>query len=354
MKRIVVATGGTGGHIYPALALARALKAQGHEVMVAGAIQKVEEQLSKEGFIFTVINATGLNKRTPNGIFNFVCTMLGAVNQAKGVLKKFKPDVVIGFGGYGSFAVVWAAHRRGIPTMIHEQNVVPGKANRLLGKVVRRVAITFEKSSSYFPSGKTVWTGCPSNTSSPTVSRQEWLMSMGLNDQLPVVLITGGSQGSQALNAIVINAVELLAAKRQVQFVHMAGNTQSAQFMQWYYDRHLPAKAVSFISPIESAYAACDVVVARSGAATVCELAHFQKKAILIPYPYAGGHQAYNANVLKEAAGAHVLPQAKATSQGLADLIEQVLDGPLPQQENIRRYFPQQPVELLMQAVLNI
>src|SRR5476649_2456584 len=197
--KILIATGGTGGHIFPAIETAKALRVRGHQVSFAGVLGTSEEKIKALDFPVFSISAQGLNDRSFSRWLEFSKIMTQAIFRSFGVVRKCAPDKIIGFGSYGSFPVVMAGSLMRCPVLIHEQNVIPGKANALLSKVVKKVAISFEGSRKYLDPSKVVWTGCPCHHSA-VPSRSEGLIAFGLEENKKTVLLIGGSQGSQRLN----------------------------------------------------------------------------------------------------------------------------------------------------------
>ncbi len=324
--KILVATGGTGGHMFPALRTALALKARGHEVVFAGALAALEAKIKDEGFVCHRVDAAGLSARTPWGLAAWMTATAKAFGRARQIIRDIRPDKVLGFGGYGSFPVAAAAWAEQIPLMIHEQNVVPGKANRVMALMAKRIAVTFAVSERYFSASKTVRTGCPCHQSAPFVSKEALRLKFGL-DPDPVILILGGSQGSRRLNALVFEMLTLMGTK--VQAIHMTGAHDHPVYVTKYRKAGLRVKACAFLSPIEEAYVAADMVIARAGAATVCELAAFALPSILVPYPFAGGHQKYNAAVLSDVGAAVLLEEKNCTPELLKQTVENMLAQPM-------------------------
>lgn len=320
--RIVIATGGTGGHIFPALQTAAVLKQRGHEVFFIGSLGLGEDKVRREGFDATVINAQGLTSRSIVGICRFAFSMLRATVRSLRTLRRIRPVKVVGFGGYGSFAVVLAARLLNIPTMIHEQNVVPGKANRLLARWVRRVAVSFPETQEHLGTAKTVWTGCPCHQQTPAQTRQDLLSKLALDPACRTILVLGGSQGSQKLNEVFFDVMSVWGKQNGFQALHMTGKKEYGLYSKKYHDAGLPVKVFEFIHPIEEAYAAADLVIARSGAATVCEVGFFAIPTIFVPYPLADGHQRYNAEVLAKRGAASIIDQKDLTVQVLIDALK--------------------------------
>ncbi len=318
--RIVVATGGTGGHIFPALQTACVLRDHGHKIIFIGSLGLGEEKVKAQGFQARVISARGLTDRSLIGVLTFGFSMLQAIAQSMQALKQEKPDKVIGFGGYGSFAIVLAAQFLNIPTMIHEQNVIPGKANRFLAGLVKKVAISFSETRNYLNPKKTIWTGCPCHQGQPLESREVLLKKFSLDPARKTILVLGGSQGSQRLNEVFF---EMMSSYKEqgLQAIHMTGKKEYSLYVDKYRNFSLPVKVFEFISPIEEAYAISDVVIARAGAATVSELGFFAIPSIFVPYPLADGHQKHNAQVLCELGLAQMVEQKDLTKDSLKNAL---------------------------------
>lgn len=347
--KVIVATGGTGGHIFPALETAAVLRQRGHEVMVAGVLGPSEEKINSLGFATLPVQAKGLTNRSLLGLWKFSTLMCTAVVQALQNLKQTQPDKVIGFGGYGSFAFVLAARLLNIPVMIHEQNVIPGKANRLLAWLVPKVAISFTKTQNYLNPKKVVFTGCPCHCHRPLESKESLLKKFSLASDRPTILLLGGSQGSQKLNEVFF---EMLSNWQPppVQAIHMTGAKDYSEYVAKYHKSSLPVKVFEFIRPIEEAYAISDLVIARAGAATVSELGFFAIPSILVPYPLARGHQKYNAEVLADAGLAQIIEQKNLTSQSLKDTVRHLLTSGQQRQP----IFNNDPAQALAVAVENL
>jgi UDP-N-acetylglucosamine--N-acetylmuramyl-(pentapeptide) pyrophosphoryl-undecaprenol N-acetylglucosamine transferase len=324
--RIVIATGGTGGHIFPALETACVLKDRGHEVFFIGALGLGEGKVKAKGFPVYLITPKGLTNRSLGGLYQFGSFMIEAVIQSKGALQQIQPDKVIGFGGYSSFAAVSAAQFLNIPTMIHEQNVVPGKANRLLTKFVKKVAISFAETKAHIKAKNIVWTGCPCHQSPSKEPKETLYQKFGLDPSKKTILVLGGSQGSQKINEVFFHSISsLIQQGASLQAIHMTGKSEYVVYQQKYQEAALSVKVFEFISPIEEAYSLSDVVVARAGAACVFELGAFAIPSVLIPYPLADGHQKYNAQVLERLGLAKIIEQKDLTSLSLKEAIQGLL-----------------------------
>jgi UDP-N-acetylglucosamine--N-acetylmuramyl-(pentapeptide) pyrophosphoryl-undecaprenol N-acetylglucosamine transferase len=355
--RIVIATGGTGGHIFPALQTANVLKARGHDLFFVGSLGLGEEKVKAQGFFAIPIRARGLTGKTPVVLFKFISSMIYGFGRSMGALKQINPDKVIGFGGYGSFAVVLAARVLNIPTMIHEQNVVPGKANRLLAKIVKRIALSFPATSRYLNVQKTIWTGCPCHQVKPLVDRESLYQKFSLDPKHKTILVIGGSQGSHRLNKVFFEMISSLAKEQNIQAIHMTGKREYSLYKEKYQNSSLPVTLLEFISPIEEAYAISDVAIARAGAATVSELGSFAIPTVFVPYPLADGHQKYNAEVLSALGLAKIIEEKDLTSDQLKMSLKILLSSSLDRvawQEKTRPLFKESPAEELASAVENL
>lgn len=298
--KIVIATGGTGGHLLPALRVAKELRQRGFAIHFIGSFRRGMAQIENEGFTCDNLNHQGLDfsnwwKMLRGGFSIFI-----AIFKAIGKLFKEKPDVVFGFGGYGAFPIVFAANILRYPTVIHEQNVIPGRANALLSKFVKKVAISFQESSAYFDKSKTVLTGCPCHAPNKSLDRQLLLQDFNLDDNRLTILIVGGSQGSQKINEYFLETAKQLSLIINFQVIHIAGLQDRQRLSLEYARLGLPFVVLDYFNQMEKLYSSADIVIARAGASTISEIINFELNAILIPYPFAGGHQKANANVLSE------------------------------------------------------
>ena len=324
--KIILATGGTGGHIFPAIETAQVLKENGHEVFFIGSLGAAEEKIKQKGFRTANLNAKGFNCASPKSVFDFVFYLGKSLKEAGRLLKEIEPAVICGFGSYASFAVVSVGKLRGKKTMIHEQNVLPGKANRVLANFVDKVAVSFNESRKFFQPVKTVLTGCPCHTKRPSLSRGEILRRFSLEENRKTLLILGGSQGSHRINMAILEVLEVLKKRFPLQVIHLSGQSDYAELQDRYKALDIPHSLFAFFEDMEMAYSIADCVVARAGAATVSEILAFGVPAVLIPYPYAGGHQRENAAVLVNLNLADMIEEKDLTSAKLAEAVIQALD----------------------------
>src|SRR5438034_7436256 len=320
--RVVIAGGGTGGHLYPGIAVARELlvRQPGAQISFAGTAKGIEARVvPREGFALDVIRSGGLKgKSIVDRARGAWLLPLGLADSWR-IVSARPPDLVIGVGGYSSGPVVFVAALRRVPTMLLEQNAVPGLTNRLLARVVRSAAVTFESTQQFFGSRAFV-SGNP--------VRPEFLASVGPrpepapDDRAPVtqVLVFGGSQGAHAINVAMVAAAALLAASSpRLRLVHQTGERDVDMVRDAYRRARLEAEVEPFLYDMGPQLARADVVVCRAGATTLAEITAAGKAAILIPLPTAtDDHQRKNAEALSAAGGAEVLLQQDATGAVLA------------------------------------
>jgi len=325
VERIVIAGGGTGGHLYPGIAIAEELqqRRRGAEVVFAGSGAPLEREiLGPLGFRHVAIRSGGLVGKSPVKVLRGAFRALGGFLQAVRMLMTMKPRVVIGVGGYASGPVVMAGAALRIPTLIHEQNWYPGLTNRLLAPWVRKVAVSFEESRHYL-GGRGEVTGNPIRASFKGARRKA-------RGELFFVLIFGGSQGARALNSAVLDALPYLEPQRlSFRVLHGTGGADLARVMAAYAGRGFDATIVPYITSIREAYEQADLVIARAGASTVSEIAACGKASILVPLPTAAhDHQRYNARKFAEAGAAILLEETALGGQALASAILALRDDP--------------------------
>lgn len=324
--RIVIATGGTGGHLFPAIQLAKELADHRHEIFFLGSFGACIEQLIGTGFRFENLYAKGLKLGSVGGFLNSSFLMTKAIFRSLKFLNEFKPHAVIGFGGYGAFPVVFSAILLRIPSMIHEQNVIPGRANKLLAKMVKKVAISFEDSRKFFNREDIVLTGYPLNIKDSHLSQSEIYHEFKLKEGVKTIFVFGGSQGSHAINTVFLKTVSRLKNEGLLfQVIHACGEKDYLWLKDEYVKLNISYFLSPFINQMAEAYKIVDLVVARSGAGTVTELGLFKVPSILIPYPYAGGHQKENALVLVNAGLARMIEEAALDEMILGEQIKQLL-----------------------------
>lgn len=335
---VIIATGGSGGHVIPALKVARELQKRKCAVRFAGAFNVWKERIAKAGFPFDELELRGINFTRPLELPRIFWLYAKGTFVASNLLKKSKTDAVVGFGGYGSFPFVLAAVISRCPTLIHEQNVLPGKANAVLSRLVKRIAVSFPQSRRYFPAAKVVLTGCPSHAPIAEMDKAQLLKGFGLEAGRKTILVLGGSQGSRRLNEVSVQAVLELRSRVPLQVIHLCGQDGYPALKEQYARLGIPFALFAFFEAMERVYPAADLVIGRAGAVSVTELIRFRKPSILIPYPHAGGHQRKNAEVLAQAGVGEFTEQKNFTAVWLTASIERMLAQP-PSPQAWERHF---------------
>ncbi|HEY4284282.1 MAG TPA: undecaprenyldiphospho-muramoylpentapeptide beta-N-acetylglucosaminyltransferase [Chthoniobacterales bacterium] len=295
----VIACGGTGGHLFPGVAVAEALRDRGHEVMLFVSEKEIDVLAlsGREQFRFEKLPTVGLPSLYSPAILGFVRRFSQSLALCRAIYSKFQPHVVLGMGGFTSTAPVIAGRMRGIATFIHESNAIPGKANRMTARFVRAVLLGFKECAPFFPKARTEITGTPIRTDLVRMDCALARQKLGLRDGVATALVMGGSQGATGINQAMIKALPFLH-ERPVQVIHLAGKRDDRVVAESYQRENIPAFVAAFHHRMEEVYSAADFVIARSGAASLAEISAFGLPAILIPYPYAADdHQTRNAEI---------------------------------------------------------
>ena len=352
--KIMLATGGSGGHIFPALYVAAELKREGHIVYFAGSFGFLKERIEKAGYPCWVVPAQGARIENLKSALQSIFSMLKSTYCALKTLKANRPEAVAGFGGYGAFPVVMAAVILRIPVIIHEQNVIPGRANRLLAGLVNKIAVSFSQSLSCFPARKTVCCGCPCLLPQIVGDRPRLKRELGLREEPLMILVLGGSQGSRFINEAFTNSLELLRGVLDFQVFHICGQQDTAVLADIYQKAAVHCRVVSFWDDMSLVYQAADLAVSRAGAVTISELAAFGLPAVLIPYPYAGGHQQANAEILASAGTASILPQADLTGPALQSAILSLLARVPKRNEMTEKVFRPDAARLFAEEIIKL
>lgn len=318
---IVIAGGGTGGHLFPGLALADELRGRGATVTFVGTSRGLEAKaVPAAGYALELIDVAGLKGKGLGGLVRSLLRLPLALLQSLRLLRRLRPRAVVGVGGYASGPVVLLAALLRIPTVVLEQNSVPGFTNKLLGRVVRSVVVAFPGAGRFFPAGKLHALGNPIRKT--VLELQPAASDIGQSTTSARVLVLGGSQGAHAVNELVAAALAVWAGQpggkeqlgERLRLRHQTGASDRDAIEQRYRDLGLgPELAVveAFISDMGQAYASCDLMVGRAGATTLAELTAIGRPAILIPFPQAADdHQTENARWLAAEGAAELLPQA--------------------------------------------
>jgi UDP-N-acetylglucosamine--N-acetylmuramyl-(pentapeptide) pyrophosphoryl-undecaprenol N-acetylglucosamine transferase len=319
----IVSGGGTGGHIFPAVAIANAIRKREPEakILFVGANGKMEmEKVPAAGYEIVGLNITGIKRSLSLSNLMVPIKLWKALRKAAGILKSFKPDAVIGVGGYASGAVLYAATEKKIPTLIQEQNSFPGITNRILSKRVNKICVAYDGMEKFFPAQKIVITGNPvrSEMLKPNTNREEAFRFFDLDESKFTVLVIGGSLGARSINEAMINHVKKLT-ENGIQVIWQTGKGNAANAQLAAKEAGIEnVKVHEFIQKMDLAYACADLVVSRAGAIAVSELCLVKKPSILIPFPFAAeDHQTSNAKALSEK-GAAILIRDDQAKEKLA------------------------------------
>jgi UDP-N-acetylglucosamine--N-acetylmuramyl-(pentapeptide) pyrophosphoryl-undecaprenol N-acetylglucosamine transferase len=325
--RVLIAGGGTGGHLYPGIAVAEAITAAGGEAIFVGTERGLETKLVPQaGFRLELVRVSGLKRMGLAGTLRGLRRLPGAFFESRRILRRLRPDVVLGVGGYASGPLVLTAALTGYPTAVQEQNSVPGLTNRILGRFARRVFVAFEEASGAFARRKVRLTGNPVRRA--LVERAAQFAGRDA-ERARSILILGGSQGSHAVNELAAGMVRVLDARgRLPPIVHQTGPDEHERMQVHYaafgYGERVQVRA--FIYDMPAALDDTKLVVARAGALTLAELAIMRRPAILIPLPTAADdHQTLNAYAFQRAGAAVLLTQAEASATRLGDLVDEIL-----------------------------
>ncbi|OLS42015.1 undecaprenyldiphospho-muramoylpentapeptide beta-N-acetylglucosaminyltransferase [Bacillus sp. MRMR6] len=328
--RIVVSGGGTGGHIYPALALIREIQKQSAdtEFLYIGTLNGLESTIvPREKIPFKSIYITGFQRKLSFENIKTVYRFFKGVRDSKKILKEFGPDIVIGTGGYVCGPVVYAAAKLGIPTIIHEQNSVPGLTNKFLSRYVNKIAVCFDEAKDYFPADKIVFTGNPRASEVMGQDGIRGRLSAGLSTTKPVVLIFGGSRGARPINDAVVKSLSELGEK-PYQVLYITGDVHFEAVKNEVELVGNPKNVVikPFIHNMPEVLAGVDLVVSRAGATTLAEITSLGIPSILVPSPYVtNNHQEKNAKSLSNHGAATLLLEKELNSKSLVQHIDRIL-----------------------------
>jgi UDP-N-acetylglucosamine--N-acetylmuramyl-(pentapeptide) pyrophosphoryl-undecaprenol N-acetylglucosamine transferase len=335
--RVVITGGGTGGHIYPALAVARGIKDRHRqaELLYIGTESGLESDLVPKACIsFSAITAVGLKRKMSLHNLTVPWKVTGGMLRAAKLLRDFSPRVVVGTGGYVCGPVVLAATLLKIPTLIHEQNAFPGITNRILSRFADCVAVTFSESFKYFPKrAKLKLTGLPVRTEILAVDREKARASLKLSPEIKFLLSFGGSQGARSINQAVPVLMSNFSNDPGVHILHITGPRGYDEFSEANksicMDNHGNITAVPYLYNMPEALAAADLVICRAGAATLAELTARGLPGILIPYPYASeNHQEHNARALVKRDAAEMILDRELSGEALYEKVKELLANP--------------------------
>jgi UDP-N-acetylglucosamine--N-acetylmuramyl-(pentapeptide) pyrophosphoryl-undecaprenol N-acetylglucosamine transferase len=321
-RRVLIAAGGTGGHFYPGLVAALELRTRGWEpLLIVKKNDPAKERLEQAGLAFLEVDLVGMPRKIP-GLISFAAKLFGSLRMLSRVARDFKPELVLGMGGYLTFPVAYAAWRRGIPIALHESNAVLGlanKASRTLGGTI------FWGLPPVNGNGDIKIVGTPIRPAlyahkDQAKSREKF----GLDPTKKTILVFGGSQGAKTINEVMPKALKTAGVDAQV--LHLAGKGNSAATINGYADAGVRATVLDYLDDMAAAYAAADIIVSRAGASTLAELAAQGKMSVLVPYPHAAAnHQDANARVFERAGTARRIPEAQLSNDlgpALGDMLK--------------------------------
>jgi UDP-N-acetylglucosamine--N-acetylmuramyl-(pentapeptide) pyrophosphoryl-undecaprenol N-acetylglucosamine transferase len=334
--KLVIAGGGTGGHLFPGVAIAEELRAREvhAQITFVGTARGIEARvLPGLGWSLELIEVSGLKTVGLAGAIKGLFRLPRAWWQARALLKRLKPDAVIGVGGYASGPVVLAAKLRGIPTAICEQNSIPGLTNKILGRLARRVFLSFEGSKKFFKAKKVVMAGNPVRRDLLARLSAPGARAPSVDNRVHV-LVSGGSLGAVAVNELAAQALIALSKDHRLEITHQTGEKDLEVTQARYRDAGVDADCRAFIVDMATTYLAADLVIGRAGATTVAELAIAGKPAVFIPYPFAAdNHQELNAQEMADAGAALVFRQSELTADKLVTALRPLLDDPAKRTE---------------------
>ncbi len=352
----VIACGGTGGHLFPGLAVAEVLRARGHEVLLFVSEKEIDA-LALSGhaeFRFERLPTIGLPSPFSPAIVRFTQRFNESLSRCRQIYRNFHPHAVLGMGGFTSTAPILAGRMRRVPTFIHESNAFPGKANRLTARMVRAVLLGFKEAAQFFPKVRTEITGTPIRAELKRIDRAAARRKLGLREDLRTLLVMGGSQGASGINQTMIKSLPSLQGE-EFQVIHLAGARDERLAADNYQRENIRAYVAAFHHAMEEVYSASDLAIARSGAASLAELAAFALPAVLIPFPYAADdHQTRNAEIFARAEAAILLREADLSGDLLARSIRELIANPATLQrmsENCSRLASKNAAGLVVETM---
>ena len=362
--RVIISGGGTGGHIFPAVSIANAIKAlqPDAKILFVGALGRMEMQrVPAAGYEIKGLPIRGFFRPLwkPANI-GVAIDYLKSKWLAKKILQEFKPDVAVGVGGYASSAALGAANSLGIPTLIQEQNSYAGLANKNLAKNAEKICVAYEGMERFFPAGKILMTGNPvrQNLLDTTISREEAVKRQGFDPAKKTILLVGGSLGARTINESVLQHLDLVTSSSDVQFIWQTGKYYSAEIAKRLEGKNIPnLKVTDFITDMGTAYKAADLVISRAGASSISEFCLIGKPVILVPSPnVAEDHQTKNALALSTKDAAINVKDAEAPGMLLKLAIDTVKDDAKLQSlhENVLKLALPNSAEIIAKEVIKL
>ena len=325
---IVIAAGGTGGHLFPGIAVGEVLIGRGHQVMLLISEKEIDATATRdcEGFRIEKVVGEGLQSKSPLALFRFWMKLRAAKKRCVQLYADFNPAAVLGMGGFTCFAPIVTGRRRGVPTFVHESNAIPGRANKLNARYVTRVLLGFEACRRHFKNAACEVVGTPIRSAlRKPVNKGDAREAFGLAREKCTLLVMGGSQGASGINKRVVEALPALAGR--IQVIHISGKSDEVTTREAYAKAGIPAFVAAFHHAMQDAYGAADLAIARSGAASLTELSHFGLPSVLIPFPFAADdHQTANARIFSAANAGVLLQEEQAGCGALGATVAGILD----------------------------
>lgn len=333
--KYIISGGGTGGHIYPALAIAKEIKSfdKKAEILYIGTKDSLESELiPKEGIEFKTIRVRGLPRKINKNSFIALRELLIGLKQSQQIIKEFKPDIVIGTGGYVSGPIVYKAARNKIPTLIHEQNAFPGITNKILSRYVNKVATTFDEASKYFKyPDRVVKTGNPIRNEILSIDKELSYKVLNIASNKPLILSFGGSGGQKKLNEAILDILLNNNWNKDFQLIHITGKRLYDSFMKEVYDKNIVIseniRIMPYLYEMPQALNIADLLISSAGAITLAETSAIGLPSILIPKSYtAENHQEYNARAFEKAGASIVILEKDLTGELLFNSINNLIN----------------------------
>jgi UDP-N-acetylglucosamine--N-acetylmuramyl-(pentapeptide) pyrophosphoryl-undecaprenol N-acetylglucosamine transferase len=348
--KLLIAAGGTGGHIFPGISVAEAfVREKGNEVVFTGTSHGLEERLIPlAGFRLVKIEAHAFSRTSPMAKVKSLVTLMKSIFLARYIIKSERPQAILGMGGFTVVPVMLAGLMTGVPCFIHEQNAYPGMANRLLSGWVKAAFVSFETSSQYLKAKNIIHTGNP-------VRKAIRDKKQGKPDDNFNIFVFGGSRGAMSINNAVIEMLPYLEAFRKTVIYHQTGVQDYERVKAAYAGASTVHEVFPFTDEMEKYYNLADVVVSRAGASTIFELAYFAKPSILVPYPYsAGNHQWKNASAVESLGGCHIISNDELAGDELYRVITELRENPEElalMGENIRALYVEESEEKVIRGI---
>ena len=337
--RIMISGGGTGGHIFPAISIANTLRKRfpSCEILFVGAEDRMEmEKVPAAGYPIVGLPVSGFDRSNKLNNIKVIGKLLKSLRLASKTIREFKPDIAIGVGGYASGPTLWMAGRQGIPTLIQEQNSYAGVTNKLLARSARKICVAYEGMEKFFPYEKLIVTGNPvrSDLEEALTKKEEAVRFFGLDPNRKTILVVGGSLGARTINQSIIAGLDALYTLEDVQVIWQTGKNYHEESLKHLKAYHgIPVWCSDFITRMDYAYAAADLVISRAGAGSISELCLLKKPVILVPSPnVAEDHQTKNGMALVNRNAAIMVKDQEANEKMVREALNLLQDGQMQQQ----------------------